>query len=158
MQQIAGITDLPYWQMMISAGLAFVRGGIATASVGNFSEIGIFNPVGSGITVTLHSAYIFAPAGVSCAMRLLAGGLTTDLGAGQPLVPSFAPGVAHVQSATPPAADGTLISAWHRPTDAQPHQLPVFSWEIGAGVCVLFTTDAVNQAISGEFYWVERPL
>jgi len=157
MQTLHGASDSPLWLDALRDGLAFAHGKLVAALAANFSEVQLKNPAASGVIVLVYKINVGAPAGVTVQLRRHDADLATDAGAGTNLQIGGAAAAAHVFTDQLAAASGTLISELHRPTNTDPQRFPSWCAELDAGEAIVITTDAVNQAVSAEFFWIELP-
>ncbi len=157
MEVIVGYSDHEYWLDHLASSRAFSRGSLVAALAANFSEVQLINPAASGVVVRVYKANVGATVGLSVQLRSHGANLATDAGAGTNLDLGAAAGAAHVRTAQVGAADGALISDLHRPTNTDVDRFPLWLAQLDAGEGILITTDAVNQAVSAEFFWIEIP-
>ncbi len=158
MEVIVGYSDHEFWLDNLRRALSFAGGRLVSALAANFSEVQLINPAASGVVVLVYKANVGAPAGVTVQLRSHGANLTTDAGAGTNLDIGGAAAASHVRTDQVGAASGALISELHRPTNTDVDRFPLWLAQLDAGEGIVITTDAVNQAVSAEFFWVETPV
>lgn len=143
------------WFSEVRAGRCFTRGGNVGGGVGQISEVQLFNPVASGITVIVYRVIVSQAAidGIQCRTHNTA--LATLVGNGANLLSGGAVSVAEVRTALPAAADGALVSTLHIAAAAPFERIAVWAWELGAGEGILFANATTNIQQVTEFYWNE---
>lgn len=149
------VTATERWYSEVRAGRAFMRGTHVAAAAGALGEVQLFNPAASGITVIVRRATSGALAADRHQVRQYDTALGTLVGTGFNLLSGGAAAAAVIRTATPAAADGTLISEMRLPADALGDILDDWSWELGAGEGVLIVGTTANQVIDVTYFWIE---
>lgn len=144
------------WLAEIRAGRAFYRGGSRGASVGNFSEVQLLNPAGSGVNVNVFRALISTDVAGTVGFRRHDTALGTLDGTGFNLLEGAAASVSEIRTANPGAQSGT--ERFRIAIPAAEFRLVIEQWlvELGPGEGVLFSKNTVNQEMQGVFFWMEN--
>ena len=143
------------WLYEIRNARGFTRGVSLAASVGNLSEIQLFNPAGSGITTIVHRFFASPSPAQVVNLRQFNTGLATLVGTGFNLNVGGAAAVSEIRTANPAAASGTFWAPI--PLDSVTELLIVQEWHamLGAGEGILLSTDVANVALRVRFEWIE---
>jgi hypothetical protein len=148
-------TQAERWFSELRAGRAFSRGQALVASVGNFSEIQIFNPAGSGVSVIVYKINVSCSVADFTRVHVFNTALGALVGTGINLLSGGAAAVAELRTAQPAAQDGTFVSTIDAAATSPFERISVWAWELGAGEGVLIATGSVNRSLCTEFYWNE---
>src|SRR2546427_3972668 len=97
------------WLYMLRSGKAFAAGTAQAASVGNLTEIQLFNPVASGVTIIVHRILMSRPTQGDLEVRSHNAALATLVNVGRNLAFFGTAGKGELRTATPVAADGTIL-------------------------------------------------
>lgn len=151
--QVSTSTEL--WLAEIRAGRAFSGGQGLVASVGNFSELQLFNPVGSAITIVVRSIILTVGAASGADIRQHNTALATLQFNGRNLLSGGAAAIGEIRSATPAAQDGTRIGLVNAPAQTPLYPVPDWYIELGAGEGILLSSDQTNASVSAIFSWRE---
>jgi len=143
------------WLAEVRAGRCFARGTNLSASVGNFSEVQLFNPIGSGKTVAIKAISFGSATAGSINIRSFNTALATLIGNGLNLQSGNTAGAGELRTATPAAEDGTFIGPITTGAGvASPVDLGWF-FELEPGEGVLCNHFAVNTGITIFYLWRE---
>ena len=145
----------PFWLSEIRAGRAFTRGRRLAASGGNFGEIQLINPAGSGITVIVHRLVGSMQTSAQIQIRQHNANLLTDVGTGFNLLSGGAASVAHIRTAIPAALDGTLNIERRVLTAVNEEWLRDWAYELGAGEGIFIAPNSVNVELAMAYEWIE---
>jgi hypothetical protein len=143
------------WLSELRAGRCFARGTNLAASVGNFSEVQLFNPVASGITLAVKAINFGSATAGSINIRSYNTALATLVGTGFNLQSGGTAALGEIRTATPVAEDGTFIGPIPAGAGAA---VPVdLGWfiELGAGEGVLCNHGTANTGITIFYLWRE---
>lgn len=144
-----------FWLNEIRAGRAFSEGAGLAASAGNFSEIQLINPAGSGITVIVFKALVGQGVAGNVSITNHNVNLATDVGAGRNLLIGGAAGAAHVRTAQPAAQDGSRLARVRMAADEFVPLLSDWSYELGVGEGIIIMPDTVNTILAATYFWIE---
>jgi len=153
----AGHTDYDYWLDALRDGRAFIKGTVLAASVGNFSEIQLLNPAGSGVNAVVFNLIAHDDLSANIQIRRHDAALATLVGAGVNLNIGGAAGACVLRTATPAALDGTLLTVYNSNNSLNATRFQWWVCELAPGVGVIGTPDIVNDEMSAEFRWIEIP-
>jgi len=146
-------TDL--WQSEVFAARGFVRGASNPASVGNISEIQLFNPIGSGKTIRVKRVFSANGATFAANIRSHNTALATLVGSGFNLQFGSAAGVGEIRTATPVAEDGTLIAPWFATGSTTVEVFSDWATQLDAGEGLIVSGGGANIQVITDFYWNE---
>ena len=145
----------PFWLNEIRAGRAFIRGAAVGASGGNFTEIQLFNPIGSGITIIGHRLLFSSGATEEVRLTTFNTALATLVGAGINLLAGGAAGVGEVRSAVPAAIDGTLVMPVNVLINTPVTVIDDWFFELGAAEGIITVPNVVNTSFRATYMWIE---
>ena len=145
------------WFSEMRAGRCFTLGRTTNASVGNFSEAQLFNPVGSIVTVLVYQAKTAEVAADAVQLRVHNTALATLAGTGVNLLIGAAASVAEYRQANPAALDGTAVLVIPAPASDTKDVAITWLAELGAGEGILLASNTVNQTLYGTYFWNEVP-
>jgi len=143
------------WFSELRAGRAFSGVGALAAAAGTVSEIQLFNPAGSAITLLLYKCVGDATVASALQLRTFNTALATLIGNGLNMLSGGAASVAEIRSAAPAVNDGT--SFWSKAALAgEPIELgDLWVIELGAGEGVIATDNTQNVGVRFTFLWNE---
>jgi hypothetical protein len=145
------------WLKYLRQKRAFASGGVLGASVGNFSEQQLLNPLGSRVTVHVYRVGVGAAVGTRIELRSYDTALGTLVTTSANLWIGGPAPVAQHCTAQPAGANGTLITALQRPLNSDSWRYADWVAILEPGKGILFVPDAVNQELGVEFFWAELP-
>lgn len=143
------------WFSELRAGRCFARGATVAASVGNFSEVQLFNTLISGVQILVYKALGSTATANAMQLRFHNASLATLSGVGINLHDSPASGVGELRTANPAALDGTAFQVLHSINFDPIGGDMTWVAELDPGDGILITSNIVNEAIAGTFYWNE---
>lgn len=149
------VTATELWLSEIRAGNAFARGIYLAASVGNLSEIQLFNPVASNKIVIVRSILAASSGLSSIDLRTHNTALGTLVGAGVNLLAGAAAAQGELRTATPAAADGTSFATIRAAAETELYIVPDWFMELGAGEGLIVTSVLANSGNGAFFTWRE---
>jgi hypothetical protein len=143
------------WLSEVRAGRCFARGANLAASVGNFSEVQVFNPIASGKTIAIKAINFGSATAGSINIRTFNTALATLVGTGFNLQSGGAAGVGELRTATPAAEDGAFIGPIPAGAgSAVPVDLGWFI-ELDQGEGILCNHGTANTGITIFYLWRE---
>lgn len=143
------------WFSEMRAGRCFARGTTLGASVGNFSEIQVFNPVGSGKQLLVYKAMGCEDVGSAIHFRIHNTALATLVGTASNLLVGAAASSGEIRTAQPAALDGTVIAVFYVSARAIQDVASLWCAELSPGQGVLITSNLANENICAAFFWNE---
>ncbi len=143
------------WLYMVRSGKAFTGYTNIGPSVGNVSEVQLFNPVGSGKTAIVYR--FFSSASVAGIFNLSQFNTQfASLGMTGVNLQSGGPAAAcQVRNATPVAQDGTIIDLYELLVNTTRTVVDDWYTILAAGQGLVASSQAVNLRLAGSFRWVE---
>lgn len=149
------VTATEVWLSEVRAGRAFILGGTQPAVAASFSEVQLFNPVGSGVQVLIRALTTTVNVATGVSLREFNTGLATLVSAGRNLLQGGAVSVAELRRAAPAAQDGTLAAGFDVDANISRDISQEWLYELGAGEGVLLAHDTVNAQLKAIFMWRE---
>jgi hypothetical protein len=148
--------DRPEWGFL-KAENAFVRRGFSAADPGNFSNVMLQNPAGSGVLMVCHAINCAAAASVTHFLRAERPGVLAAGATGQPLDLRNAIAqatVGNVQTAVSAALLGTELYDFRiTESNGNPLLRPII---VAPGTRLIVSGIAINVAVSCTYFWTER--
>ena len=145
----------PFWLNEIRNDRAFHRGGALAASAGNFNEIQLFNPAGSGITVVIKRILASVAAASGVMVRRHDPALATLDGTGFNLRAGGAAAQAVIRTTQIAALDGTRISEQLLGASVITPIAEDWNKELPANTGLLVTGRGVNIELMVYYEWNE---
>lgn len=143
------------WPMLLASKQCFRSGVVLAASALNFSEIQLFNPVGSRVIALVRTVSVGAVVGaridVATHNASIGGagvaGVNMWIGGQSPLV------LRHTNQAA--ARTGVIFTGNIRPASPDSERYRDWFAIIEPGLGLIVSTDAINQDLGVEFEWAE---
>lgn len=151
--QVTASTDL--WLAEIRAGRAFTAGATVAASVGNFSELQLTNPLGSSVRVIIRAAILSVGAATRVQVRTHNPALVTFVKGGTNLLSGASAGQGQLRSAIAAVQDGTIVGEIDMLAATPFSVVPEWYFELPAQTGVLVVPSLVNTSVSALFMWRE---
>lgn len=144
------------WLYEVRNGRAFALGTTRAAAVAAISEVQLFNPIGSAVTIFLFNWLTAVGAATSVDLRIYNTALATLFGNGVNLKIGGAVSVGEIRTAAPAAQDGTFVTSVVGVANQTLPRWPDWMLELGPGEGALLAPNIVNTALSAYALWVER--
>jgi len=151
------VTATELWYANLRGGRCFVRGVNLVASPGNFSEIQILNPVGSGVQAIVRAFIPSQGANSNMESRRFDTALVTDVGTLFNLLAGGAASACHLRTAQPAAADGTLLTTFSLLATTPFQPAPDWFTELSPGQGVILVPGGANIQNTVSFSLMENP-
>jgi len=143
------------WFSEMRAARAFIRGYALISGAGNYGEIQLFNPLGSGKQILVYRSTGSVLTNTALQYRLHNVALANLVGNGINLLSGGAAGAGEIRYATPLALDGTQLQVVQVLNNDPYGQPATWLFELSPGQGLLITSNVVNETICGNFYWNE---
>jgi len=139
----------------IRGAYAFYAYARSNAVAVNNSHVQIYNPVGSGIQLLIHTAFIAVATTDDIEVLRFDTELTSDVGAGVNMFLGGAAANGHIRRQTNATILGTTLGVFQIIADISHSFLTPWSFELTPGQGLQFVPQTQNLAMDVNFTWIE---